>query len=217
MVLLSIKEVSKGFGKKKILDAVSLEVEKGQVLGLVGNSGAGKSVFIKTLIGFYKPDSGKIIVDSKKEYPISFSMQENSLYDNMTLWQNLIYFSEIYGIERKIRKAKIEEVLDFLKLKEYRDVLVKNLSGGTKKRGDIACAFLSDPDILVLDEPFIGLDPSLVESLTEIIKKVNKLGKTFIISEHRIDVLKEICTDFAWLNNRKLEKITKADLRYIYQ
>ena len=216
MVLLKIEEVSKAFGRKKVLERVSLKVNQGEIVGLVGNSGVGKSVLIKTLIGFFMPDFGKIIVESKKKYPIGFSMQENSLYDNLTLRQNLNFFSEIYGIERKNRKSKIEEVFNFLKLKDYENVLVKNLSGGTKKRGDIACAFLSDPEILILDEPFIGLDPSLAESLVEIIRTANKSGKTFIISEHRIDILKEICTDFAWLYNRKLEKINKADLEYIY-
>ncbi|MFH1290264.1 MAG: ABC transporter ATP-binding protein [Nanoarchaeota archaeon] len=216
MSLLLIDNLSKSFKKKKVLNGLNLSVEKGEVIGLVGRSGVGKSVLVKTLIGFLKPDAGYLAIHSESKFPIGFSMQENAIYDSLTVRQNLKYFSEIYKIPRKERKNGIKLVLDKLNLEEFGDVLVKKLSGGTKKRVDIACALLTEPEIIVLDEPFLGLDPVLVDSLSQFILLLQKSGKTIIVSSHRTDELSKICTRLILLKGGKLYQINKSQLKNVY-
>lgn len=216
MNILSIEGLSKSYGRKKILEGISFDVNKEEILGLVGCSGAGKSTLIKILIGFLSPSSGRVHVYSSSRHPIGFSMQNNSIYDSLSVRQNLFYFSNLYNIPRKIARERIYGLLEMLQLKEYERVIVKNLSGGTKKRVDIACALLGDPDILILDEPFLGLDPALVRSLLSFLKLLHENGKTLLISSHQLDVLAEICTQFVLLEKGKIYPLNKKDLKEIY-
>jgi len=216
MNVLLIENLSKSFGKKKVLDDISMSLEKGEILGLVGKSGEGKSVFVKTLIGFFKPTRGYVAIHSDSKFPIGFSMQENAIYSELTVKQNLTYFSEIYGVPKAARKHRIELLLGRLNIKEFGDILVKRLSGGTKKRVDIACALLTDPEIIIFDEPFLGLDPGLVESLSKFILLLKESGKTVVISSHRIDELAKICTKLVLLRSGKFYKINKSQLKEVY-
>lgn len=216
MDILIIENLYKKFGKKEVLKGVNLAVEKGEILGLVGRSGAGKSVLIKTIIGFFQPDSGRIIINTESNFPINYSMQENAIYGDLTVEQNLNYFATINGIHGKIKKQRIQELLKEMSLDEYRKVLVKNLSGGTKKRVDLACCLLPNPEIIVLDEPLLGLDPSLISSITDLIQKLHEQGKTVIISSHQIQELSQICSRVILLRKGILYNIKKEQLREVY-
>ncbi len=204
-VILEIKNLTKKFGHKKIIENINLEIKKGEILGIVGGSGQGKSVLIKNIIGFFKPSKGKIITKTKK---INFSMQDNSLYEYLTVKQNWKHFARINGIKRKERKKKIKELLEKLTLREYKGTLVKKLSGGTKKRVDIGCALMTNPEIIILDEPFTGLDKNLVKHLARFILYLNKEGKTIILISHRIKLMSKICSKIMLLENKKLIETT---------
>lgn len=204
-------------GGKQVLNGVNLSIEKGEVLGLVGRSGSGKTVLIKTIIGFLKPDKGQIKINSKSNYPIGYSMQENAIYENLTVLQNLRYFASINRIKWRIKRQRIRELIKSMDLGEYKRKLVKNISGGTKKRVDLACALLGDPDIVVLDEPLLGLDPGLVDSILGIIKKIEKQGKTVIISSHQIAELSRVCSRFVLLKDGVLYKIKQKQLGTVYR
>ncbi|MFH1802212.1 MAG: ABC transporter ATP-binding protein [archaeon] len=216
MNVLFVDKISKRFGRSKVLDEISFSIEKGEVVGLVGRSGAGKSVLIKILVGFYKPDEGFVAVNSGSLNPVGYSMQDNALYDQLTVRQNLKYFSEIHKMSSQMKNDRIKMLIDKLDLKDYPDILIKNLSGGTKKRVDIACALLTDPDVIIFDEPFLGLDPVLTDALSSFIMSLSKLGKTILVSSHRTEELSKICTRLMMLKSGKLYQITKSQMREVY-
>jgi ABC-2 type transport system ATP-binding protein len=217
MDIISLKGVNKSFGNIKILEDISLYVKKGESVGLVGRSGSGKSVLIKILIGFLDKDSGEIKIDPTIKDKIGFSMQNNSIYHYLTVKQNLKYFSKMYGLPKKTRNIIIPEIIERLDLKEFENKLVKKLSGGTKKRVDIGCALLNNPEVLVLDEPFSGLDPELVNSLSNFFLELNKRGKTIIISSHGLGELRKICSRFVLVKDRKLKFISRDELTNAYK
>lgn len=214
MSLVSLKGVGKSFGKEKILGDINLDIKKGEVVGIVGPSGAGKSVLVKMLIGFLKPSEGEITFQMNPL--IGFSMQDNSLYDHLTVDQNAKYFSKIYGVPREDWKARIPRLIESLNLKDFEKVLVKNLSGGTKKRADLVCSLLNNPDILILDEPFLGLDPSLVKALSKYITDLNRQGKTIIISSHRTNELSRLASRILMVKDKTLKEITKSEINNAY-
>jgi ABC-2 type transport system ATP-binding protein len=213
MEIISIKGVNKSFKRKKILEDINLSINKGEIVGIIGPSGCGKSVLTKILIGFLKPDSGKILFNPNLKKEIGFSMQNNSIYDYLTIRQNFKYFAKMYNIPRKKRKEAIPEIMNKLNLIEFEKTIVRKLSGGTQKRVDIGCALLNDPNILILDEPFVGLDSDLIDKISKFLLLLNKKGVTIIISSHRTNELTLICSRFALIKNKKLQLINKK--RYL--
>lgn len=216
MEILRLNSIQKRFKEKEVLRGINLSLKKGEILGLVGKSGSGKSVLIKTIIGFLEPNSGKVIINSSSNNSLNYSMQENAIYDDLTVNQNLDYFASINKIKRKIRKEKINTLLKETSLEEYKKVLVRNLSGGTKKRVDLACSLMTDPEVLILDEPLLGLDPSLINSMAKLIRKLNEQGKTIIISSHQIEELYKICSRVVLLKEGTLYEIKKNEIRGVY-
>jgi len=216
MEVISLNGVSKSFGEKNVLKDINLSVGSGELIGLVGKSGSGKSVLIKMIIGFLKPDSGSIVMNKSEENSINFSMQGNSIYDHLTVKQNLDYFSKIYGLSRESRKKIIPYLIGRLNLDLFENVIVKKLSGGTQKRVDIACALLNNPRILVLDEPFLGLDPELVKIIGEFILELNKGGRTIIISSHDLIELNKICSRFILVKEGNLVPLDKNQIKKVY-
>jgi len=208
--MIKLEGVFKEFDGKPILQGVNFIVSKGEIFGVLGESGSGKSVILKILMGFIKPDEGEVVINSK----VGFSMQNNSLYENLTLIQNLNYFSNMYGVTNK--KEKIKNLLKILSLEGYEKTLVANLSGGTKKRGDIACALLNDPEILILDEPFVGLDSFLVQKLSRLIVELRNQGMTIILSSHLMSQVENLCTKTIFIKNKKVYSVDKSQLKSLY-
>ncbi|MFH1311156.1 MAG: ABC transporter ATP-binding protein [Nanoarchaeota archaeon] len=217
MEIISLKEIKKSFRRKNVLHNVNLSVKEGEIIGLIGKSGSGKSVLMKIIIGFLEPDKGIITINNLTKNKINFSMQGNSIYDYLTVKQNLRYFSKMYGLSRKERKIIIPEIINNLELKDFENIIVKKLSGGTQKRVDIGCAMINDPNILILDEPFLGLDPELVKKLSTFIWNLNRRGKTIIISSHDIPELSKICSRFMLIKNGDLILIKKDELAGVYK
>jgi ABC-2 type transport system ATP-binding protein len=210
MNIIEVKGVSKSFKKNVIFSDANFKIKKGEILGILGSSGSGKSVLIKCLMGFIKPSKGKIINSAE----IGFSTQANAIYENLTVKQNLNYFARLSNV--KDRKKQIEVLLKNLSLTEYEKVKVLKLSGGTKKRVDLACALLTNPEILILDEPFAGLDTFLVNQLSKFLKELKKQGKTIIISSHLLDQVENLCTDLIFIKDKKVVSISKSQLKKLY-
>lgn len=193
MAIIKISKLCKNFGDVKALKNLSLDVEAGQILGLLGPNGAGKSTLIKTLVGGVRPTTGNVEVFGKnplKErkrlaHKFGYMPQAACLYEDLTVGENVRFFAKLHR-KRNAGKA-IDDMLDFLGMGQKRDQRVSHLSGGMKTRVSLACAMIHEPEILFLDEPTAGLDPSLKRSLWELFHKLSSQGKTLFISTHLMD------------------------------
>ena len=213
---IQLVNVTKIFGKNIVLEGLNLEINYGEILGIIGKSGSGKTTLLNLVIGFLKADKGEVIFQSRKiEKDVSnvnmqfgFSSQESSFYDKLSVEENLQYFDSLYKIDDNTLKKRITELLNFVGLEDYGKYLAINLSAGMKKRLDIACSLVHDPKILILDEPTSDLDPYLRRDILKLLKKINKeKSVTIAITSHLLDEL-DICDKIAILDNKKI--ITKG-------
>jgi len=216
--MIEIQNVSKSFGKQKVINDVSLTIDSGDMFCLLGPSGSGKTTLIKMIIGAQKLDAGKIIINSK-EMPnleiiknIGFMPQNDALYLEISGKDNLQFFGSLYGLKGKKLLISVEKMLDFVTLSKDADKLVANYSGGMKKRLSLAIALLHDPDILILDEPTVGIDPVLRKTIWEEFEILRKKGKTLLISTHVMDEA-ERCKKAALLYQGFL--IAKGSINYL--
>lgn len=196
--MIKISGLEKFFKESPALDGINLEIKKGEIFGFVGADGAGKTTILRILAGVLKPSSGKVLFENKEK--ISYVPQRFSLYEDLTLIENLNFFSEIYQIRDK---EKIEEILSFLNLSEFKNFYAGNLSGGMKQKLSLGCALLSEPEILLLDEPTNGLDPQSRRDLWKIFFKISKEGVTIVLTTSYFEE-GEKCTRIALLNKGKI-------------
>jgi ABC-2 type transport system ATP-binding protein len=202
-VAIELKDVTKIFGKRKILDNISLSIKKGKIYGLLGPSGSGKSTIINILCGMYEQTSGEIKVLGKKKAKerIGLVPQEYSVYDELSVWSNLVYFGKLYSVKSKTIKKRAKKILEEMMLYEHRKLPAKELSGGMKRRLNIACALIHDPDIILLDEPTVGLDPVTRRAIWQILKDINSMGKTLLFTTHFMDEVEFLCDELALLQS----------------
>ena len=160
---LEIKNVNKSFGNKQVLHDISFTVESGKAMGFLGRNGAGKTTTIRALMDVFKPDSGKFLLDGKplnlKEVSIGYLPEERGLYQRINILDQLIYFGELKGMTRQGAKEKALEGLKKLELSDYANKKLETLSKGNQQKVQILEAIINEPDIVVFDEPFSGLDP----------------------------------------------------------
>lgn len=220
--LLVVRNLSKKFGKRLILENINIKVKQGDIFGIIGVSGAGKTTLLELLIGFLKPDKGLInfrvggsLLNKKSDtnfvevyenqqlikHVFGFATQKPSFYDELTVKENLDYFASLYELTEENIQANITTALALVELTDYQNLLAKNLSGGMQKRLDIACSMIHDPDVLILDEPTADLDIVLRKQLWEVIKRIKQNGKTIIISSHHLDEIEQLCDTIAVLHN----------------
>jgi ABC-2 type transport system ATP-binding protein len=175
------------------LDKVSLELPAGKIVGFIGPSGAGKTTLIRTIVGRQRPASGQVTVLGKPAGSASlrsrlrYMTQEISVYDDLPVAENIRYFARMFGLRGRSLAINCEEVLKAVDMTDKTSVLVRDLSGGQKQRVSLAVALLGEPELLVLDEPTVGLDPVLREDLWKLFHRLNEEGKTIIISSHVMD------------------------------
>lgn len=208
---ISLKAVNKLYGKFRAVNNLNLEIESGEILGLIGHNGAGKTTTLKMMVGLLAPTSGTIEIMgqdvTKDSTPvkkfIGYLPEESPLYENMTVWQYLIFFSELYGIPRPQASERIASLLESLKLTD-RNKYTGELSKGMRRKVAIARTLLHDPTLLVLDEPNSGLDPLTSFFLIDYLKKLNKLGKTIVLSAHNLFHIEYICNRVAIMKNGEL-------------
>lgn len=208
MVFLIFENLRKRFRKKEVLNGVTFSVKKGEIFGLIGKSGGGKSVLFKILIGMIKPDSGKIYFEDKDTLKkinylrknTGFATQGDMLFSELTVKENCFYFGKLYGMKKKDIKRRFEELLKLLDLEGSEDVFVYHLSGGMNKRVNILVSLIHNPSLLILDEPTIGLDPILRNNLWGYIHKINNEGTTILVSSHLLEEIENNCDRIGILN-----------------
>jgi ABC-2 type transport system ATP-binding protein len=216
--ILNITNLDLEIKNKLILDKINLKLHEKEILGLIGTSGSGKSMLLKTIAGLFKPKKGKItsgqqnLIKNKKPLKnfIGFSTQEASIYENLTVKENIYYFGRLYGIKRDIIKNRSKELIALLELEQYKNILAKKLSGGTVKRLNIACSLIHEPKILLLDEPISGLDPKLRENILSLIDKIRKKGTSIIITSHFINEIEPFCNRVGIISKGKILAMDSA-------
>ena len=211
--ILKIENLKKSFGRKEILKGINLDIEEGEVFGIIGMSGSGKSVFLKTIVNFWKPSAGKVMyknADTKKfafRKHFGFSTQESCFYPELSVEENLMHYGRLYGLKGKEIKDRIKNLLEMLKLESCAKQISAELSGGMQKRLDIACSLIHKPKLLLLDEPTVELDPILRREVMNLISKVNKEEKvTILMASHLLGGIEAMCSNIAILHEGKIIK-----------
>jgi ABC-2 type transport system ATP-binding protein len=208
--MIKVEGLVKYYGKIKAVDGISFEIKQGEIFGLLGPNGAGKTTTVKILTTLTKPDTGKCFINGfdviKEPYEIRKFIgvvpQENNLDRDLTVYENLFIYGKLHKV--KDLKVKIRNLLEMMGLWERKDTLVSKLSGGMQRRLLLARALLSDPKVLFLDEPSIGLDPQIRRHLWEIIKKAKSEGKTIFLTTHYIEEAEALCDRVGILSKGKL-------------
>src|SRR3989344_9390018 len=221
---IEVKNLSKSFGNHKVLKNIDLEIPSKKIFGIIGASGCGKTTLLKTIIGFWEADSGKVFYETRElaknensiRQIVGFATQDNAVYPKLTVKENLEYFGTLANVPRNTLKSNIEKVIRFIKLEDAADEIAENLSGGMQRRLDIGCAIIHKPRILILDEPTEDLDPILRRDILSLIKSINQDETTVIITSHLLHEAEQLCDEIAILHNGKVlrrgtpEQLTKS-------
>lgn len=204
---LIIKNVSKSYGDKKVVDNISLEISKPGVYGLLGTNGAGKTTTIRMLLGILKKDSGEITWNGKeverKHVNFGYLPEERGVYPKVNIYTQLMYFAKLKGMQEKEANEAIKYWTKRLEVQEYMNMTAEKLSKGNQQKIQFITAVVHNPELVVLDEPFSGLDPVNTEIIRNVILELIEKGKYIIMSAHQMSVVEEFCTDILILNKGK--------------
>jgi len=209
--LISVENVTKYYGKRLALDEISFHVEKNEIVGFLGPNAAGKTTTMRILSGFVVPSKGQAWINGKNVVNESLQARKNigylpesvPLYSDMTVRSYLEFFKRLRKIEKKTAQDRIEYVLEVCHLNEYMDVLIRKLSKGFKQRVGLAQVILSDPKVLILDEPTVGIDPIQVAMTRNIIRELGK-KHTVLLSSHILSEISTICDRVIIINKGKI-------------
>src|SRR5215216_2330403 len=215
---VKLDRVSKSFGDFTAVRELSLDVRAGRVFGLIGPNGAGKTTTIRMIVNITAPDSGAIAlfggkIDSALQDRIGYLPEERGLYRRMRVADQLRFFAELKNFHGKQVEARIDEWLARVKLSEWKNKRSMELSKGMQQKIQFIMSVIHDPDLLILDEPFSGLDPINVELLKQIVLDLKRSGKTIIFSTHQMEVAEKVCDDICLLN--RSQKVFEGSLREI--
>ena len=214
---LKIENVSKKFGNKKVVDNISITLDKPQVFGLLGTNGAGKTTTIRMLLGILKKDSGTITWNNKevdrKKVNFGYLPEERGVYPKVKIIDQLKYFAELKGMTKEETTKSINKWAKQLKVEEYLEMPAEKLSKGNQQKIQFMTSVIHDPELLVLDEPFSGLDPVNTEILKRIIIDLVKQGKYIIMSAHEMHTIEEFCTNILIINKGKT--VLKGNIKEI--
>lgn len=204
---LKLKNVSKSFGSKKAVNNISFELNEPGVYGLLGTNGAGKTTTIRMLLGIIKKDSGEITWNGKtvdrKNVNFGYLPEERGVYQKTIIMDQLLYFAELKGLDKKTATESIKKWAKILKVEEYLNITAEKLSKGNQQKIQLMTALIHDPELVVLDEPFSGLDPVNTEIIKDIIIDLVKNGKYVIMSAHQMATIEEFCSNILILNRGK--------------
>ena len=215
-MILEFRNIEKSFGDKKVLKGINFTAKSGVANGYLGRNGSGKTTSFRVLLDIFKPDKGEILLDGKpldhSKVKIGYLPEERGMYDGVGLVDQLAYFVMLKGMTKKAARDEAKKWLDFFELEDNKQAL-KTLSKGNAQKIQIIQSVMNDPDILVFDEPFSGLDPVNVGKLKEIITEFIKKDKLVIFSSHQMPVVETFCEDINILEQGKI--VLSGNLDYI--
>ena len=216
--MLKVSHIDKSYGSIMAVNDLSFEVKEGEVFGLLGVNGAGKTTTFRMIVGLLEPDSGEITLDGKKiDYDITdnigFLTEERSLFVKMSVLEQILFYGNLKGLSNKEIEKRLDYWLDRLKISEYKHEKIKNLSKGNQQKIQFISAVINEPKLLVLDEPFTGLDPFNVDILMTALKEMAKGGTIVIFSSHRMEHVEMFCDRLLILV--KGEKVLEGSLKEI--
>ncbi|WP_125608303.1 heme ABC exporter ATP-binding protein CcmA [Lapidilactobacillus bayanensis] len=197
MAIISITNLKQGYGKTTVLNDINLQVAAGEILALIGPSGAGKTTLVSTIMGMLKPKEGEVIVlgqhmpRRESLAQIGYMAQSDALYDELTAQENLVFFCEMQGVNKKVQSQRIAHAAAVVNLTMDLNKRVKNYSGGMKRRLSLAIALISDPPLLILDEPTVGIDPELRQQIWHELHQMAAAGKTILLTTHVMEDAEE--------------------------
>ena len=214
---LELRNIEKNFGEKRVLKGVSLVAEGGKAFGLLGRNGAGKTTTIRILMDVFPANGGEILFDGA---PIDYAKtsfgylpEERGLYPKKKIFEQLVYFAELKGMERAAAVKSVEYWLERLGMSEYKTKRLDTLSKGNQQKIQLVTALAHDPQIIILDEPFSGLDPVNAMLLKDVVKEEIARGKILLFSSHQMNYIEEFCDSIAILNGGEIALC--GDLREI--
>lgn len=214
---LEVRNLKKSFGEKEVLHGISFSVKSGSALGLLGRNGAGKTTTIRILMDVFKATEGSVLLDGKpfapREYQIGYLPEERGLYPKKTVSEQLIYMGMLRGLSQKTAKESTERWLEKMGVSQYAKQKLETLSKGNQQKVQLAQTLVCEPDIIILDEPFSGLDPVNSQILKDVIREQIEKGKLVIFSSHQMSYVEEFCEEIAILNHG--EVVLGGDLKEI--
>ena len=201
---LEVKNIHKSFGEKEVLHGISFSVESGKALGLLGRNGAGKTTTIRILMDVFHANSGEILMDGKKFVPSDFQIgylpEERGLYPKRTVSDQMVYLANLRGLNSKDARVNTKKWLTRLEVAEYENRKLETLSKGNQQKVQLAATLVANPDIVILDEPFSGLDPVNSQILKDVVNELIAEGKLVIFSSHQMSYVEEFCDNIAIIN-----------------
>ncbi|KMM59182.1 antibiotic ABC transporter ATP-binding protein [Bacillus glycinifermentans] len=212
MNVLEIKNLTKKFGDFVAVDNMSLSIEEGEIFGLLGANGAGKSTTINMISGLLRSNEGEVLILGKNtaafrkhaKMNIGIVPQDLAIYEDLTAYENVKFFAGLYGLRGSLLHERVEEALQFVGLGDKHKSFPKNFSGGMKRRLNIACAIAHRPKLIIMDEPTVGIDPHSRNYILQSVKKLNDMGSTIIYTSHYMEEVEEICTRIAIVDHGKV-------------
>jgi len=216
--VITVKNVTKKYGKFKAVDNISFEINDGEIIGLLGPNGAGKSTTMNILTGFIEPTEGEVIINGyniskkpkKAKKCIGYMPEGVPLYKDMTVKEFVTYMAELKGVKKDEIKESVEQAIQDTWLQNVRKVLIRNLSKGYKQRVSMAGALVGNPEIIILDEPTVGLDPKQIIEIRNLIKKLGK-DHTLIISSHILSEISQICERVIIINKGQIVAVDSPE------
>jgi len=205
---LEVKDLRKSFGEREVLHGISFVVESGKALGLLGRNGAGKTTTIRILMDVFKANSGEITVDGRpfvtKEFQIGYLPEERGLYPKKEVADQIVYLARLRGISAKEAKDNLDYWLKRLGVEEYRNRKLETLSKGNQQKVQLVQTLVCNPEIVILDEPFSGLDPVNSQVLKDVIQELIQSGRLVIFSSHQMSYVEEFCEDIVIINHGEI-------------
>lgn len=216
--MLNLTNVRKSFGRTVAVDGLSLSIRRGEIFGLLGPNGAGKSTSVSLSVGLLTPDAGTVTIEGHGNpvepvvrQKIGVAPQALALYDKLTGDENLRFFGEVYGLHGGPLDARVKWCLDFVGLTDRKNDLTEGYSGGMKRRLNLAAALMHDPELLLLDEPTVGVDPQSRNKIFESIEQLNADGRTVIYTTHYMEEAERLCDRIAIVDSGKLLALGTLD------
>ncbi len=210
--VIKVTDLVKRYKELVALDHLNLSIEEGEIFGLLGPNGSGKSTAINCILSLLQYDNGEVVINGKKMTPHAYDIkaqigvvpQEVAVYEELTVRENIDFFCGLYIKDKKLRKQYVDEAIGFVGLEEFERFRPKKLSGGLKRRLNIACGIAHKPKIIIFDEPTVAVDPQSRNKILEGIEELNRKGATIIYTSHYMEEIEQICTRLAILDKGEM-------------